>query len=230
MNYIEINKIKNKINTLFLENALAANATEPFSLERSSLINLKETKKKGYIFIKEGTVTKILSRPDGNIQFNLFYSFNDILGLIEPVDIPSFHFEYRAMTDITGFWIFLDWANQYIGENSELMIINLQREIFWKDLINKLLSLGATEKVYYLLIIISEYRFINEIATGRGIPKFVTHDVLSKVCGISREQVSRIISRLKKQGVVKGDKNGGLIIVNSLYLENSLDIDFNSVD
>ncbi|MBC1501466.1 Crp/Fnr family transcriptional regulator [Listeria weihenstephanensis] len=226
MDYRVLHANKNAINTQYLEKAILAGATTAFSLARLSHIDVNEGRKKNYMYIQEGTVSKFFSKSNGSIQFNMFYAFNDILGLIEPIDISINYFEYSAMSDVKGFLVDVKWTQDYIAQgNSDLILVNLQRESFWKDSVSKLITLRSTEKVYYILFLISEYRILNGLAKTLGLPKFVTHDVIARICGISREQVTRILSRLKKDGIVRVDDSGNLVILDSLFLKNALEIE-----
>ncbi|MBC1371333.1 Crp/Fnr family transcriptional regulator [Listeria booriae] len=216
MNFIQFYNELSQTNLDFSEFAIKNTDAQPFFIEGANLF--EPDLAKYAFFIDEGVILKYHVSPLGKILYDNFYSRNSIIGLFPSVSYFDDYFEFTTLGDIRGIKIPLTALNSY-PENlkNTLLFKNLQRELFWKDAIARMLGLNVHQKIYYILSIIYSFRGLHSWDNTYSIPKYITHEVLANIANVSRTRVSYVMSGLQKKNIITYDDNNRLVI---------LDIDF----
>lgn len=179
--------------------------------------------------LKDGVVKTSVILPDGR-EFNISYiNTPDILSLLrdQVSQYTSAPFNVRIESDVATFYRIprvLFW--DYVSQDKELQdYVNsyyrekLSEAIFRQQIMMMNGKTGAICSFLYQLIDLFELidLFGRKVEAGTLIDFQITNDDIAGFCGIStRNSVSRIICKLKEEGIIK--------IVNQKIL--ILDVDF----
>lgn len=201
---------------------LAAHAT-PAYRQKGEVLFAEGQPSHGVFLLSLGRVKIFTASADGKIFVLKFAGPGEILGLAGTLSRGSYETSAEAVEPAhVGFVERKDLVNVIRHDGEVAMQVALQLSDSYSSAIAGLrttgLSWSASQRLAMFLL---DWHETNRALNGGDTPPLsLTHEEISQSLGISRETVSRIVSRFKKKGLIQS-KGRNLVLRNRSALESS---------